>query len=155
MVEGTVPGDVELRSAAPDMEASPHRPVLVVDDSRTTRLVIVQRLSLAGLINPVVECQDGEAAIAELTRAQQHGCVPVLLFLDRQMPGRSGLDVLGWMQQEPALANIPVIMLSSDDDAEGVTAAYALGVCSYLVKPVGFEALGAVVRDLDLPWLLA
>jgi DNA-binding response OmpR family regulator len=53
------------------------------------------------------------------------------------------------------LAQVPVVILSGDDRAENVTRAYSLGAASYLIKPVGFQALGAVVRALPLPWFLA
>jgi DNA-binding response OmpR family regulator len=58
------------------------------------------------------------------------------------------------MTQTPGLAGIPVIMLSARASAAEVTRAYRLGARSYLVKPVGFTALGAVARDLGLPWVL-
>ena len=82
------------------------------------------------------------------------GVVPVLVLLDLSMPGRSGEELLAWMRETPGLEQVPVIVLTSDDDASTVTALYRLAVHSYLVKPVGFEALGAVVRALDLPWML-
>jgi len=46
------------------------------------------------------------------------------------------------------------VILSAVDDAASVTEAYRLGVRSYLIKPTGFEALAAILRDLHLPWAL-
>ena len=65
------------------------------------------------------------------------------------------VDLLLWMRQTPELELVTVVILSATDEVEAVSHAYRLGVRSYLVKPVAFDALPSVVRDLGLPWLLA
>jgi len=131
------------------------RPVLIADDDPIARLLIAQYLAVLGLTNPLRPCASGDEVVAELERAAQgRGPLPALILLDGQMPGRSGMQVLAWIQATPAVAGIPVVMLSGQDQASDVNSAYTLGARSYLVKPVGFEALGAVIRDLGLPWQL-
>ena len=146
-------GDVEERVEAP---VPAGRPILVVDDEPSARLVIAAGLAELGLLNPTVEVGDGEAAMAMLQRGIDGGDdqLPALVLLDLRLPGCSGQDVFGWMRDTSELAQIPVIVLTGDDDAETVTSLYRLGVRSYLVKPVGFAALASVIRDLDLPWML-
>lgn len=132
------------------------RPVLVVDDDPGSRLLVDSCLSRLGLANPRVELPDGDQAIAELRRCRAQGPdhLPVLVLLDRHPADLQGPDVLRWMRMDPSFEDVPVVVLSSDESAHAVTEAYDLGVRSYLVKPVAFQALGAVVRDLGLPWLL-
>ena len=132
------------------------RPILIVDDDATSRLLIHESLTVLGLINEHVECTDGDLAMEELERRVRLGPDhhPALMLLDRRMPRVQGLTVLRWVRQSAALADLPVVILTADDGVDGVTEAYALGVSSYLIKPVGFGALAAVITGLELPWLL-
>ena len=131
------------------------RPVLVADADPDARRQVTERLARLGLANPVVELADGDLAIAELQRrAAGRSCLPALVVLDRRMPGSSGLEVVRWMRRNPCMADVPVVILSADDEADDVREAYALGVRSYLVKPVGFDALEAVIRGMGRPWVL-
>jgi CheY-like chemotaxis protein len=150
------PEHADNEVGAVSQTASHPRPILVVDDDPVARALINEYLAVTGLLNPRLELPDGVQAIAEMQRRADLGAdhLPALVLLDRHMPGCSGLDVLRWMRRTPALADVPVVLLSGDSAAAAVTQAYQLGARSYLVKPVGFEALGAVVRDLGLPWLL-
>jgi CheY-like chemotaxis protein len=132
------------------------RPILIVDDDPRSRLVIGECLVELRLSNPTVELVDGREAMVELQRCvdDAQAQLPVLVLLDLHMPGSSGSDVSAWMRNIPALEDIPVIVLTGDDDARSVTSLYRLGVQSYLVKPVAFEALASVIRGMDVPWML-
>lgn len=136
------------------------RPVLVADDDPIALELIVACLDRLRLRNPRLVVEDGDAAIEALTQCLQGagdapGCPPALVLLDSQMPGRGGLDVMWWMREQPALAGVPVVMLTSDSDMTSIQDAYSHGVTSYLVKPVGFDALADVLRGLDVDWMLA
>ena len=142
-----------LPSAGPAVSG---RAVFVLDDDPVSQLLIDQALSDAGLTNTRVAFTDGTAGLRELLARNADGPsrLPVLVFLDWRMPGCDGIDVLATMRRTPGLERVPVVMLSADDDARQVTQAYELGASSYLVKPLAFSALGAVVRNLALPWQL-
>ena len=127
--------------------------ILVVEDDALAALIIRQSLTQLRLVNPIVEARDAEAAMSALDDPPS-GRPPVLVLLDGTLPDRSGMDVLRFIKARPALADVAVVMLTGSSDANMVNEAYALGVSSYLVKPVGYEALGDVVRGLALPWLL-
>lgn len=131
------------------------RPILIVDDDPRSRLLTTTCLAGLGLSNPTIELSDGDQAVAALRASLgPMGVLPVLVLLDLNMPRHSGTDVLRWMRATPVLRHVPVVVLTSDDNVHSVTTLYGLDVHSYLVKPVGFDALGAVVRDLELPWML-
>ena len=152
----TVPaGVLALHKERSSSAASP--PVFVVDDDAVSQLLVSEALADLGLVNPVVALFDGQAAIREFERlaALRPAALPGLVFLDWQMPGCDGIEVLRWMRHVPALRCVPVIMLSSDDSVHQVKQAYDLGASSYLVKPLAFSALGAVVRSLQLRWQIA
>jgi CheY-like chemotaxis protein len=130
-------------------------PILIVDDDGASRLLIEASLSALRLANPVVMACDGDAAVRRLQPCLcNEAPVPALVMLDGQMPGRSGLEVLRWMRQQPALRDVPAIMLTGMSDVDSIQHAYSSGAASYLVKPVAFEALADVIRGLQRPWAL-
>lgn len=134
------------------------RPILVADDDPVALGLINACFDRLRLSNPRLLVQDGEQALNELKRFLEPGvteqCPPALVLLDGQMPGRSGLEVMLWMREQPKLSSVPVIMLTADAELGSINDAYATGVSSYLVKPVGYEALGDVLRTLDVSWAL-
>ena len=132
------------------------RPILIVDDDPSARFLVEVSLTVLGMDNPRLEAEDGSQAIDELRRLVARGpeFLPAVVLLDRHLGAVSGLDVLRWMRSTPGLEALPVVMLTADDAFEGVTEAYGFGVSSYLIKPVGFGALAAVITGLELPWRL-
>jgi CheY-like chemotaxis protein len=103
--------------------------------------------------------EDGEAAMAYLAGLMPYGDrdqfpLPVLLLLDLKLPRRTGHEVLAWLRQEPELRRLPVVMLTSSREIEDVNRAYDLGVNSYLVKPVGPDALVDLLRALHHYWFV-
>lgn len=126
-------------------------PVVVVDDDEMARMLIIQHLRMLHLRNPVVEAVDGNQACELLGGLAVR---PVLVLLDLEMPGRSGLEVLHWLRGQESLADLPVVMLTGSAEIDEIDAAYALGITSYLVKPVGFSALNNVLRQVGLPWAM-
>ena len=77
-----------------------------------------------------------------------------MVFLDLKLPKVSGLDVLRRIKSDPATKTIPVVVLSSSREEPDIKTAYALGVNSYIVKPVDFEKFVEAVGELGLYWLL-
>lgn len=126
-------------------------PVLVAEDDALACSLIQEFLKRLRLQNPVVAATDGDEAVGFLERLDPP---PVLAVLDVRMPGRSGIEVLRWVREQPRLRSLPVILLTGAAEKEEVSEAHRLGVGSYLVKPVAYEALGEVLRDLGLPWSL-
>jgi CheY-like chemotaxis protein len=150
-VQGTPSGATV--SGSPSRTA---RPVFVVDPDGSCRGLVGRSLAALGLGNPCLEFADGSSVIRAMQQCLDAGAgqLPALVLLDTELTGTSGADVLEWMVQTHGLTGIPVIMLSARDSAVDVTRAYRLGARSYLVKPVGFRALGSVARNLGLPWTL-
>jgi DNA-binding response OmpR family regulator len=122
----------------------------VVEDDETIARAIGRRLDAEGFAVDVAG--DGEAAVAYLAQAQTEGA-PGLVLLDLKLPRRPGLDVLGWLRQQPGLRRLPVVVLTSSRESADVNRAYDLGANSFLVKPVGFAELLEMVRTLGLYWL--
>ncbi len=114
--------------------------VLVCDNEEILRALVVA--ALEGRY-PIVEAADGDEALA-LARSS----APDLMLLDMMMPGRSGLDVLAEIRADPALAHIPVIMLTARAQAADEQAALRAGADRFVTKPFSPLELAAVVAEL-------
>ncbi|HEV7905082.1 MAG TPA: response regulator, partial [Pyrinomonadaceae bacterium] len=109
--------------------------VLVVDDDPVARDLLQRALAKAGF---KVECAtDGEEAL-HLARTLH----PEAITLDVMMPGIDGWATLAALKADPALADIPVIMLTIVDDKNK---GYALGAADYMTKPFDREQLAATL----------
>jgi CheY-like chemotaxis protein len=134
-------------------------PILLVEDSPDDALLIQRAFRKANLANPVELVRDGEDAVTYLSGAapyedRERFPLPVFMLLDLKLPRRSGLEVLAWVREQPALRRLPVVVLTSSRESVDVNRAYDLGVNSYLTKPVGFEALIEMVKNVNLYWLV-
>lgn len=73
-----------------------------------------------------------------------------LIFLDIRMPGLSGFEVLSYIQREPKLVSIPVIIVTSDDQLETAQRVYQLGAKSIIIKPITVETLEETIAQIPL-----
>ncbi|MDP8991908.1 MAG: response regulator [Actinomycetota bacterium] len=133
--------------------------ILVTEDDAQHALLIRAALKAARLANPVLVFDDGERALAYLNgdgpyADRERYPLPVLGLFDLQLPGMSGLEVLAGMRRQPGLAGVPAVVITASDDPVDIEHAFSAGADSYLIKPVGFEALLDVVRNLGLHWVL-
>jgi CheY-like chemotaxis protein len=135
-------------------------PVLVVEDSPDDVLFIRRAFSKARLVNPLQFAEDGEQAIAYLSGTGGYADrtahpLPMLILLDLKLPRLSGLEFLAWLRgQQPDLRRIPVVVLTSSRESSDVNRAYELGASTYLVKPVSFDGLLELVKQLGIYWMM-
>ncbi len=109
--------------------------VLVIDDDPATRDLLARMLGKEGF--RVLEAANGEDGI-RLARAER----PDAITLDVLMPGLDGWGVLAALKDDPALASIPVVMLTVTDERN---LGFALGAAEYLTKPIERARLSAVL----------
>jgi two-component system response regulator len=69
------------------------------------------------------------------------------------MPRVNGFEVLAAVKKTDGLSRIPVVVLTSSDDAGDIQRSYDLGANSYLLKPVRFDAFAGLVSEIDAYWL--
>ena len=133
--------------------------ILLVEDNPADVELTLRALRKAKLANPIHVVADGAEALDYLFGTGAHGeraggHHPRVVFLDLKLPKVSGLDVLRRIKSDPATKTIPVVVLSSSREEPDIRTAYALGVNSYIVKPVDFEKFVEAVAGLGLYWLL-
>ncbi len=120
------------RSPFPD-EKRPK--ILVIDDDKDIRTVITEILDQSGY--EVFTASSGQQGLDLATQM-----IPNLIILDLMMPGMDGWTVLTKLQHKPALADVPVIILSG---ASGLEMAMSLGAAAVLFKPVDAHQLTAEI----------
>jgi len=129
-------------AAVPGLAAAPEPPpvelqgcrILVVDDNDTNRMIIRAFLARLGVI--LSEAPDGPTALAALDEAQRRGDPYHLAILDFHMPGMNGIELAAAIRAQPAFAALPLVMHASDLRHNHVRRAHALGIASYVHKPI-------------------
>jgi len=74
---------------------------------------------------------------------------PALFLLDLRLPIRDGFEVLGWMQTQPELKQLPVIVLTQSDRIKDANEAYKLGAHSFLIKGTDFNEAVAFAQSVS------
>ncbi len=113
--------------------------VLVIDDDRDLRRAVRFALTAGHL-----DTLEAESATDGLAHATQFR--PDLILCDHNLGQGNGLDVLGWLRQNPATATIPLILITGSDDASVMRRGMDLGADDYLHKPFTGEELLAAVQ---------
>ena len=114
--------------------------LLVIDDDQTTHDIMQRGLSGQGV--RVISASNGEDGLKKA-----HETCPDLITLDVQMQGMDGWEVLSKLKSDPALAHVPVIMLTIVDEKKR---GFSLGVSEYMVKPADRNQLsGLLSKYLD------
>ena len=108
--------------------------VLVVDDSNTMRRIVINALKTLGYAD-VVEAGDGKEALAKCD-----GTIG-LVITDWNMPVMSGLDFVKVVRSTPAIAALPILMVTTRGTQDDVLAAVQAGVNNYILKPFTPAAL--------------
>jgi len=78
---------------------------------------------------------------------------PGLIVLDLNMPEIDGREVLRQLKEDEQLRQIPVVVMSSSEDARDVKACYRMHANSYVRKPLDFKGLKAITKSLECFWL--
>lgn len=124
------------------IEASLDKRVILVDDSITVRQTLAQTLQKAGY--QVLQAKDGLEAIEQL----QNQTDIQLVICDIEMPRMNGFEFLKYRQQDPTLAQIPVVILTSRSGDKHRLIATELGANDYITKPFLEPNFLAMVTDV-------
>ena len=129
------------------MDSNDSFKILLIDDSEDDRFLFRVAYEKSGLPGMIIEKEDGDDAIEyleQLTRVPSKEW-PRVTFLDLKMPGRNGFEVLRWMQGQPALSALKIVVLSGSYDPTDIKRAAELGAAAYYVKPIQAEKIREIL----------
>jgi twitching motility two-component system response regulator PilH len=116
---------------------------LVIDDNRLAADILCKMLDVLDV--------SAQVALGPRAALQVLGTFkPDILFLDLNMPGINGLEVLRYLKRDPAFINIPVVVVTSDDQPQTAAEARKDGALDLIVKPATIEALQVVLQQAGI-----
>jgi CheY-like chemotaxis protein len=127
----------------------------MVEDNDGDILLTTRALKEAKVANRLHIAHDGVEALEFLRRQGKYAAAPRpdLIILDLNLPRKDGRQVLAEIKPDPDLRSIPVVVLTSSSAESDVVKSYDLHANCYLVKPVNFAGLMAVVKSIESFWL--
>lgn len=118
--------------------------ILVVDDSKIVRRVLIKTLSLAKIpVDEVYEASNGKEAMEILKDSWVD-----IVFADINMPVMSGIELVEKMSDKDLLSSIPVVIISTEGSSIRMDELKAKGIKAYIRKPFTPEDIADVVHDV-------
>ena len=133
--------------------------ILLVEDSVSDAELTIRALKKQNLANNLIHLKNGADALDFIFATGAYAGrdplkTPKVILLDLKMPKVDGVEVLRRIRDHERTRNIPVVVLTSSKQDPDISACYALGVNSYIVKPVEFDNFLKAVSELGFYWLL-
>jgi CheY-like chemotaxis protein len=131
--------------------------ILIADDDADDRMMAQDALNECRLTNHIDFVEDGVELLAYLRCQGRYAAPgaarrPGLVILDLNMPRMDGREALRAIKADPSLRRIPVVVMTTSKAEEDIYRTYELGVSSFITKPVTFDGLVAVMRQLGKYW---
>jgi len=130
--------------------------ILMADDDPDDRMLMKQALAENELPNTIEFVENGADLMDYLLKKGkfllEKTIHPGLILLDLNMPKMDGREALRLIKSNPDLRRIPVIVLSTSRDEEDIFHTYDLGVNSFICKPVRFQDLVEITREIGSYW---
>jgi len=120
--------------------------VLMVDDNRTNRFILWEYLKFWGCMP--VEAEDGFEALGMLTASALSAESFDLILTDVQMPGMDGFELIRNIRKMEAVADVPIIILTSIGQPGDGSKCRGMGVSAYLTKPVRRDELRQAISSV-------
>jgi CheY-like chemotaxis protein len=130
--------------------------ILMADDDPDDRILMKEALEENNLPSNIQFVEDGKELLDYLNRrgqfAKKETFKPGLILLDLNMPKMDGREALRLLKSDPLLRRIPVVVLTTSKAEEDVFKTYDLGVNSFICKPVKFEDLVQITKEIGIYW---
>ena len=123
------------------MTNAPGRKILIIEDSKTTSVVLKEVLEAEG--HTVVTAGDGVAGIA-LARREK----PDLILLDLLLPKLNGYEVCNAVKRDNNTRHIPILVISTMDSPESIEKVKVCGAKNFMKKPYNLEDLLREIKRL-------
>lgn len=133
--------------------------ILLIEDNIDDERLTLRALRRNNIMNEVVVACDGQEAIDYLFGSgsfagRDMSVMPAVVVLDLKLPRLSGLEVLKRIRTDERTKRLPVVVLTSSEDASQVEESYALGANSFIQKPTDPAEFSEMVLQVAMYWLL-
>lgn len=133
--------------------------ILLVEDNPSDLEVALRALKEHHLCNKVQVARDGEEALDFIFCQGRYAGrrldeLPRVILLDLKLPLIDGMEVLRQIRGDERTRNVPVVVLTSSTEERDVVESYALGVNSYIAKPVDFDQFSHAMQTIGMYWLM-
>lgn len=133
--------------------------ILLVEDNLDDAELTERALRKANILNRFTHLRDGAEALDFLFEQGSHKASNAsirnfVVLLDLKMPRVNGIEVLRTLRANVATRALPVVILTSSAEDPDIKTCYALGVNSYIVKPVGSENFFSCIAQLGMYWTI-
>ena len=131
--------------------------ILLADDDEEDRMLTSEALNESRVVNDLKFVEDGEDLLDYLYRRGKYDADsaprPGLILLDLNMPRKDGREALKEIKADPDLRRIPIVVLTTSKAEEDIYRTYDLGANSFIAKPVKFESLVALMKEIKRYWI--
>jgi len=131
-----------------------HVTIILAEDDEGHAKLTEKNLRRAGIHNTIQWCENGQVALDFIQGKGEFDGSPhntsSLLLLDLNMPVVDGYEVLNQLKANEDTKRIPVIILTTTDDAREIKRCYELGCNIYITKPVDYEGFSNAIKQLGL-----
>jgi CheY-like chemotaxis protein len=129
--------------------------ILLIEDNPADMRLVREAFAERAVAAALHWVPDSGSALDFLHRRGAHADAPTpdLVLLDLNLPGLGGMELLGELKRNAALAAVPVIVLTSSAARQDVLDAYRGHANAYMVKPIDFEDYLALAGQIDAYWL--
>src|SRR5260370_10285592 len=132
--------------------------ILLADDDEEDRMLTAGALEESRVVNDLRFVEDGDELLDYLYQRGKYSDpstspAPGLILLDLNMPRKDGREALREIKAYPDLRRIPIVVLTTSKAEEDIYRTYDLGANSFVTKPVSFDGLVNVLRDIGRYWI--
>lgn len=129
--------------------------ILLVEDNPADVRLMREALKESKVRNDMHVVEDGVEAMAYLRRQGKYSksSVPDIVFLDLNLPKKSGIEVLAEVKADESLKKIPIVVLTTSKDEVDIVKSYNLHANCFITKPVDLEQFIHVIKSTEDFWL--
>jgi CheY-like chemotaxis protein len=121
--------------------------VLIIEDNDDDSFFLTRQFAKTYFEVTVTVIRDGQEALDYLLDTE---AVPELIFLDLNLPGLTGIELLERIRQESAIREIPVVVMTGSIEPSDVERCSELGISAYLPKPIDLTTFLKIVNPLPV-----
>lgn len=126
--------------------------ILVIDDEPGDVELVRRAIETGPYPCHITIANDGIDGLSKLRRDETGPPSPDLILVDMHMPRMNGREFLKTVKNDPRLAHIPVVVMTTSTAESDVGAAYDLGAAGYVTKPASVNQLARAIHGIETYW---